>query len=81
MCDAPSLAQVFLKRYFDLLLMFDAIDASDDRRIELPEFLHALPLLKSWGVELSDPEADWLAMDEDCSGRVHVLLLLLVAPL
>lgn len=42
---------LFVKRYFELLTIFDQIDSSGDRRIDRAEFAAALPLLASWGVK------------------------------
>ena len=61
---------LYLKRYFELLVMFDAVDASDDRRLNFAEFEMALPQLASWGVQVRDPEAEWRAMDADGGGKV-----------
>ena len=53
---------VFLKRYFELLVMFDVLDQSGDRRIDRAEFIEAMPLLASWGMQVDDPRAEFERM-------------------
>ena len=62
---------IFLGRYFELLIMFDQVDMSDDRRLDRREFELALPLLTSWGVKVADPDEEFRKIDLDGSGRVR----------
>ena len=61
---------VYLKRYFDLFVMFERVDTGDDHRINVDEFVQALPLLKEWGVEVHDPDATFDTIDADGGGEV-----------
>ena len=47
---------VYLRRYFELFVMFDAIDG-DDRRIDRAEFKAALSKIAAWGVAVVDADA------------------------
>lgn len=61
---------VYLKKYTELLQVFDTIDTSDDRRVDLPEFEASLPLLEQWGVAIADPAAEFRAIDDNGGGAV-----------
>ena len=61
---------IYLKLYFELLAVFDRIDTNDDRRVDASEFSRALPLLAGWGVHVTDPAAEFRAMDTDGGGLV-----------
>ena len=61
---------VYLRQYFELWQMFDEIDDSGDRRIELAEFKKALPKLESWGVKISDPQAAFNEIDTNGGGII-----------
>ena len=61
---------VYLKRYFELLFMFDEVDTSNDRRIDLDEFTKGVPLFATWGVIVVDPAAEFAELDTDGGGRV-----------
>ena len=54
---------VYLKRYSELLQMFDAVDTSDDRRIEMREFVMATPLFAEWGVTVANPAEEFRKID------------------
>jgi hypothetical protein len=58
------------RRYFELLVAFDTVDVSDDRRLDLTEFINALPLLAGWGISVTDPEAEFAAIDANRSGNI-----------
>ena len=49
---------VALRQVFEVYLMFNSIDTSDDRRISLEEFTSKLPELRKWGATLEDAEAE-----------------------
>ena len=59
------LRRVYLRRYFELLAMFDAGDAGDDRRGDVEELKTAGPLLEGWGVKVEDPVAAFKEIDKD----------------
>jgi hypothetical protein len=61
---------VALKRYSELLTLFDAIDLSDDRRIDMSEFKKSLPLLRQWGVVVHDSAAEFARIDANGGGLV-----------
>jgi hypothetical protein len=50
---------VYLKRYFELLVAFDRLDQSDDRRLDRAEFKQGLSMLSNWGVLVLDPDKEF----------------------
>ena len=61
---------LYLQRYFELFGLFEQIDTSGDRRLDLDEFEEALPLLAGWGVAVADPAREFAAIDLDGGGKV-----------
>ena len=61
---------VYVRRYFELLAMFDTIDTGEDRRVDIDEFKRAMQLLAGWGVKVEDPEAAFKEIDSDGGGQV-----------
>jgi len=61
---------VYLKRYFELVVAFDRIDTSDDRKIDVDEFERALPLLSSWGIQMGSAHDEFRQIDTDRGGKV-----------
>ena len=61
---------VYLKRYIELLVAFNLIDTTDDRRVDRAEFEAAVPLLESWGVHMEDPTKEFESIDSDGGGRL-----------
>lgn len=61
---------VALKRYTELLQLFDNIDTDDDRSVDLSEFRQSLPLLRQWGVGIPDPPLEFSKIDHDGSGKL-----------
>ena len=61
---------VWLRQYFELYEMFDEIDTSDDRRVSLPEFIKAVPLIEKWGVKVGNPVLAFKEIDRDGGGMV-----------
>jgi len=57
-------------RASQLLTMFDEVDTGEDRRVSIDEFRAALPKLKAWGVEVTDPEAEFARADADGAGLI-----------
>ena len=49
---------VYLRQYFEYFIMFQKVDSSEDLRISFEEFKKAIPLMKNWGVEIKDNEAE-----------------------
>eukprot|EP00966_Prymnesium_polylepis_P035034 813991-Prymnesium_polylepis.1 len=63
---------VYLKRYIELLVAFDRVDTSDDRKINKEEFRRAVPLLCTWGVnfDISYIDEEFDRVDKDGSGSL-----------
>ena len=60
----------YIRQYYELWVAFDEIDTSDDRRVSLEEFIKAVPLLEKWGIDMSNPEAQWNECDANGGGMV-----------
>ena len=60
----------YLRDYFELHVMFTRIDASMDGRVELSEFVAAVPMLKEWGGEVTDAKATFADIDLDGAGSI-----------
>ena len=64
----------YIRQYLELWVMFDAIDTSDDNRIELREFKKAKDALIVWGLKIdSDSEMEQLFKEVDADGGGKVL--------
>ena len=50
--------------------MFSKIDTSGDKRVELEEFLKAVPLMQHWGVKLPDPKKTFNEIDKNGGGFI-----------
>jgi Ca2+-binding EF-hand superfamily protein len=61
---------LYLRQYFELYVMFDAIDTSDDRRITEDEFVNAVALVEKWGVKPEDPIETFQQIDANGGGAV-----------
>jgi Ca2+-binding EF-hand superfamily protein len=61
---------VYLRQYFEIWQMFDDIDSGDDRRVSIAEFQKAVPLLNSWGADITDAEAEFKKIDKNGGGQV-----------
>ena len=46
------------------------MDTNDDRRVSLDEFKAAADMMKSWGIDVTDPEARFRECDADGKGMV-----------
>lgn len=57
--------------YFELQVMFDEIDASQDGRITLDEFKKAVPIFETWGLKIEDAEATFNEVDSDRGGVIQ----------
>jgi len=60
----------FLHDYFELYEMFEAIDTSCDRRVDLGEFKKSVESLSHWGITLDDPEAEFNKIDSNDGGLI-----------
>jgi len=63
---------IALRQYYELYAMFNRLDTSDDRRIELAEFKKGLEFLEGWGVKIAaeDVEAQFASIDTNGGGQV-----------
>lgn len=61
---------LYLRQYFELYQMFDAIDSSDDRKISKEEFGSALDKLKEWGLSIADRDTEFAKIDTNGGGVV-----------
>ena len=61
---------VYTRKYFELWQMFEEIDSSNDRKVQLAEFKKAAPKIESWGVKIVDPAASFKEIDADGGGSV-----------
>lgn len=61
---------IWLRQYFEFMVMFRKIDTSHDNRIDYGEFQQALPYLRRWGAKVEDANAAFKAMDRNGGGIV-----------
>ena len=60
----------FLRQFYEYWLAFECINLDDDRRLSHDEFMDAVPHLEKWGIDMSDPEAQWQQCDTNGEGMV-----------
>ena len=60
----------YLRVHFELLVMFDIVDESDDGLVSYDEFVTQLPKVQKWGVDVGDPRATFDEIDEDKRGTL-----------
>lgn len=61
---------LYLKQYFHYWQLFDAIDTSDDKRINFQEFKGAIPTLAKWGVKIENPQTSFNQIDKNHGGFI-----------
>ena len=61
---------VYLKRYFELFVMFNCLDTGHDKRVDIIEFTAAIPKLDTWGVFVDDPATEFARVDTNGSGQI-----------
>ncbi len=61
---------LYLKQYYNYWQLFDAVDTSNDRRINLQEFKNAIPLLAKWGVKIENPQTSFNLIDKNRGGFI-----------
>jgi len=49
----------YLRQYYEYWIAFDFIDYDSDRRLSYKEFCQAAPELERWGIDMSNPKAQW----------------------
>jgi Ca2+-binding EF-hand superfamily protein len=61
----------YLRDYFVLWKMFEKIDTGNDSRINMDEFMQAVPKIeKVFGIEIAQPEAEFAKIDANSGGQV-----------
>ncbi|EPY36402.1 flagellar calcium-binding protein [Angomonas deanei] len=60
----------YIYDYFELTVMFDDMDTSGNQLLTEKEFVKEAPRLREWGIELSDPEAEFKKIDSNGSGSI-----------
>lgn len=61
---------LYLRQYLELWVMFDAIDADKNKKIEEKEFAAAATLVEKWGVKVEDSAATFKEIDSDKGGCI-----------
>lgn len=60
----------YLRQYYELWLAFERVDQDGDRRVSFKEFEQAIETMAKWGIDMSDPQAQWKECDADGGGMV-----------
>lgn len=60
----------YLQEFYELWLIFDQVDADNDRRISKEEFKKAKDVLAKFGMDTSDMDAQWKSFDANGGGQV-----------
>ena len=60
----------YMRMYFEYWVAFDAIDTDDDRRIGMDEFAQGVEQMSKWGIDMSDPAAQWAECDSNGGGKI-----------
>lgn len=60
----------YLRKYFELFVMFDRIDEDNDRRLSEQEFIASAKALSTWGVKSKDLAGEFRKMDANGGGKV-----------
>ena len=63
---------IMLRQYYELYAMFNRLDTSDDRRIDLNEFKQGCAEMAKWGCDLPEEnhQAEFDAIDVDDGGQI-----------
>ena len=63
---------VYLRQFFEMYVAYNRLDASDDRRLSLPEFRKGVGLLAQWGIDIDDDriDAEFASIDANGGGIV-----------
>ena len=49
---------VYLRQFFEYWIMFEKIDSSGEHLINFKEFKNSIPLMRNWGLDLKESEAE-----------------------
>lgn len=60
----------YIRDYFELWAMYEAIDTSGDRRLTLDEFKQAAPKIEKWGLKMENPEKSFKEIDANNGGFI-----------
>lgn len=60
----------YLRQYYEYWLAFSRIDTDSDKRVSFEEFEKAKDKIGAWGIDMSDPAAQWKECDKDGGGMV-----------
>lgn len=61
---------LYVRQYLELWVMFDAIDADKNKKIEEKEFAAAISLVENWGFKIEDPAKTFKEIDVDKGGCI-----------
>ena len=61
---------IYLRQYLEYYAMFCRLDTSDDFKINLDEFKKGLEKMKTWGINITDPEKEFNSIDQNKSGSI-----------
>ncbi|CAL6037466.1 Flagellar_calcium-binding protein [Hexamita inflata] len=65
---APMLK--YTRIFLEIYNMFDELDTSRDRKIQIGEFIRGVDKLNQWGAKIQDPKADFKKIDDNDSGNI-----------
>jgi Ca2+-binding EF-hand superfamily protein len=59
-----------LRQYYEYWVAFNRIDTDSDRRICKGEFTKAVPTIKKWGINITNPSQTFAEIDTDKAGMI-----------
>eukprot|EP00462_Mataza_sp_D1_P004751 CAMPEP_0175111942 /NCGR_PEP_ID=MMETSP0086_2-20121207/15135_1 /TAXON_ID=136419 /ORGANISM="Unknown Unknown, Strain D1" /LENGTH=243 /DNA_ID=CAMNT_0016390645 /DNA_START=60 /DNA_END=791 /DNA_ORIENTATION=+ len=65
-----KLLLIWLRQYFEFMVMFRKIDTGHDNRLDFGEFQAAMPMLRKWGCHEQDAQKAFKMMDRNGGGQV-----------
>ena len=63
---------IYMKLYYDIGEIFEAIDDDDSKRLELDEFKAAGDKLEELGVDINDLENEFMKIDTSNNGTIYI---------
>lgn len=60
----------YLKQYLKYFEMFDRLDSDCNKKIDLYEFIVALPVIEKWGLKIYNPQKTFLEIDVNNNGAI-----------
>jgi len=64
---------LYLRRYCQLLAIFDEFDSDEDLMVDFEEFKQVVPKLDNWGIRIYYPETAFKMLDKDHKGEIPFL--------